>query len=93
MRLYIILKSMITNISNRVNAKSIWISDVHLGSVGSQKNKLFSFLDNISCENLFLNGYDFTRNITEIVEASNNIKDDLLKVFYLYLLVHLIKSY
>ena len=34
-------------------------------------------LDN-DTKQLFLSGYDFTRNITEIVEASNNIKEDLI---------------
>jgi UDP-2,3-diacylglucosamine pyrophosphatase LpxH len=47
---------MISSVSNLITAKSIWISDVHLGSCGTQETLLFDFLDNISCENLFLNG-------------------------------------
>jgi hypothetical protein len=42
------------------------------------RKNLVGILDT-NTKNLFLNGYDFTRNITEIVQASNNIKSDLLK--------------
>ena len=36
--------------------RSIWISDIHLGSCGTQLSKLQSFLEQLSCETLFLNG-------------------------------------
>jgi hypothetical protein len=42
------------------------------------RKNLVNKLDN-NTRILFLNGYDFTQNITEIVEASNNIREDLLK--------------
>jgi len=36
--------------------KSIFISDVHLGTKGCKANQLLNFLDEIECENLFLVG-------------------------------------
>lgn len=42
--------------SSKVTAKSIWISDVHLGSTGTKEECLHDFLNNITCSTLFLNG-------------------------------------
>jgi UDP-2,3-diacylglucosamine pyrophosphatase LpxH len=39
-----------------IKAESIWISDFHLGSLGTQVQALSHFLTEISCKNLFLNG-------------------------------------
>lgn len=36
--------------------RSIWISDVHLGTRGCQATLLLDFLDNVTCENLYLVG-------------------------------------
>ena len=36
--------------------KAIFISDVHLGSKGSQPDKLLHFLQNNECEHLFMVG-------------------------------------
>ncbi len=47
---------MILSITEPVHAKSIWISDIHLGSIGTKQDHLYDFLTNISCENLYLNG-------------------------------------
>lgn len=47
---------MVKIVSNSVKAKSIWISDTHLGSCGTQKDRLYDFLRNLTCDNLYLNG-------------------------------------
>ena len=52
---------MIQIASKNISARSIWISDIHLGSCGTQIKKLTSFLENISCETLFLNGDIFDK--------------------------------
>lgn len=36
--------------------KTVWISDVHLGTLGCQAKRLQKFLKSITCENLFLVG-------------------------------------
>lgn len=36
--------------------RSIWISDIHLGTRGCQADLLLDFLDNVSCDNLYLVG-------------------------------------
>jgi UDP-2,3-diacylglucosamine pyrophosphatase LpxH len=36
--------------------RSIWISDIHLGTRGCQAEQLTDFLDSVSCENLYLVG-------------------------------------
>ena len=42
--------------TNKIIAQSIWVSDIHIGSCGSQISSFQSFLKNIACKNLFLNG-------------------------------------
>ena len=36
--------------------RSVWISDVHLGTPGCQAQVLFAFLKEVECEHLFLGG-------------------------------------
>ena len=39
-----------------MHAKTIWISDVHLGSTACKAEKILAFLKTLSCETLILNG-------------------------------------
>tara|TARA_Y100001968_G_scaffold309591_1_gene329560 strand:- start:1264 stop:1974 length:711 start_codon:yes stop_codon:yes gene_type:complete len=55
----------------KIVANSIWVSDVHLGSQGSQVEKFELFLNSISCKNLFLNG-DIIDNY--LINNTNHIK-------------------
>ena len=40
----------------RMRYRSVWISDLHLGTPGCQAEPLLDFLKNIHCDNLFLVG-------------------------------------
>ena len=44
------------NRAKRFNFRTVWISDVHLGTADSKVDELLFFLDNMNCENLFLVG-------------------------------------
>ena len=72
---------MIIPTQSFIVAKSIWISDIHLGSCGTQLYKLQHFLMNISCETLFLNGDILdkwlVKNISCITPDQRNIIDQL----------------
>tara|TARA_B100000427_G_scaffold205335_2_gene170912 strand:- start:20266 stop:20976 length:711 start_codon:yes stop_codon:yes gene_type:complete len=79
---------------NKIIANSIWISDTHLGSGGSQTHKLEIFLQSISCNNLFLNGdiidKYLIKNITEIkikykniINLIKNLQENGTKIYFL----------
>ena len=40
----------------RINCKTLWISDVHLGSIHSKAEQLIQLLDRVHCEQLYLVG-------------------------------------
>jgi UDP-2,3-diacylglucosamine pyrophosphatase LpxH len=42
--------------SNRLNVRTVWISDLHLGTPGCQANRLLDFLRSVDCETLYLVG-------------------------------------
>ena len=42
--------------ASMIKYKSIFLSDIHLGSKGCQAKSLYNFLKNHECENLFLVG-------------------------------------
>ena len=63
---------MIQTITKSIDAKSIWISDTHLGSCGSQTEKLLTFLSNISCDTLFLNGDIFDKWLIKNMNSLEN---------------------
>lgn len=42
--------------NGRTRLRSVWVSDVHLGSRASKAAELRAFLDTVECENLFLVG-------------------------------------
>ena len=42
--------------NGRTRLRSVWVSDVHLGSKASKANELRAFLDTVECEHLFLVG-------------------------------------
>lgn len=42
--------------NGRQRLRSVWVSDVHLGSKASKASELRAFLDTVECENLFLVG-------------------------------------
>ncbi|SMF47140.1 UDP-2,3-diacylglucosamine pyrophosphatase LpxH [Alteromonadaceae bacterium Bs31] len=44
------------SVSKHVNARTVWISDVHLGFKDCKADYLYTFLDSISCETLYLVG-------------------------------------
>lgn len=46
----------IEGVTQPLDVKSIWVSDLHIGSHGAQIDRFVSFLANINCETLFLNG-------------------------------------
>jgi UDP-2,3-diacylglucosamine pyrophosphatase LpxH len=43
-------------IQDRILCRTVWISDVHLGSVHSKADELVEFLDRLDCDRLFLVG-------------------------------------
>lgn len=64
--------------------KSIWISDIHLGTRGSKANLLCQFLKHSQCENLFLvgdiiDGWRLRKNWYWTQEHSNVIRRILTK--------------
>ena len=75
---------MIPHVSTKILAKTIWISDVHIGSCGAQLEKFYTFLKNISCETLYLNGDIFDKwlinNIEQLKEQNKNILNQIKKL-------------
>ncbi len=55
----------------KINAHSIWISDIHLGSIGSKHMQLLSFLNNIECSNLFFNGDTIEKCLIKNINSFN----------------------
>lgn len=85
---------MITTVSKSIVAKSIWISDIHLGSVGTKQTHLYDFLQNIKCQNLYLNGdsidkwllenkKDFKTLINKFVQKLIQLKNNGSEVVFL----------
>lgn len=76
------------------NYKSIFISDVHLGTRGCQAEKLLDFLKNNTCENLFLIGdifdgwrlskrWYFPQSHANVVRKVLTLSKDNVRVYYI----------
>ncbi len=78
----------------KIDAHSIWISDIHLGSNGCKSARLLDFLNSINCNNLFLVGdivdnwlvtkiQSLTNEQRDIIQKIRDLKDNGLNVVYL----------
>lgn len=59
--------------TKHVKAKTIWASDIHIGSNGSQVKKFMTFLDHLDCDTLYLNGDILDK---WVIKDLNNLKDE-----------------
>ncbi len=52
---------MIRSINTEFTAKSVWVSDIHMGSCGSNTKAFMQFLNHLTADTLFLNGDIFDK--------------------------------
>lgn len=80
--------------SKTIKAHSIWISDIHFGSYGTQIDRLKSFIETISCQNLFINGdifdkyiyrnsHNFPKKVTDIIDRIILLNQSNVNIFIL----------
>ncbi len=68
-------------LKNNIDVHSVWISDTHIGSCGTQLRRLDDFLDHLHCNLLFLNGDILDKylisNIDELDPLGRSIIDKI----------------
>ena len=72
----------------RKSYRTIWISDIHLGSYGCKAEHLLNFLENIKCNKIYLVGDIMRFHLYSVVFVfTHSLTAGQLKLLFIYFVI------